>query len=71
MGGRLLSIHNIRFLERLAADIRRAIMEDRYDEFRKQFIAQYEGWRQKKIGKNRAFAENILLFARFYYIKSV
>lgn len=43
MGGRLLSIHNIRFLERLAADIRHAIMEDRYDEFRKEFMAQYRG----------------------------
>lgn len=43
MGGRLLSIHNIRFLERLAADIRSAIYEDRYDEFRKKFMAQYEG----------------------------
>ena len=43
MGGRLLSIHNIRFLERLAADIRQAIMEDRYDEFRKEFMAQYIG----------------------------
>lgn len=43
MGGRLLSLHNIRFLERLAADIRQAIMEDRYEEFRKEFMAQYKG----------------------------
>ncbi len=43
MGGRLLSIHNIRFLERLAADVRAAIMQDRYDEFRKEFMAQYKG----------------------------
>jgi queuine tRNA-ribosyltransferase len=43
MGGRLLSIHNIRFLERLAADIRQAILEDRYDEFRKEFMEQYQG----------------------------
>lgn len=43
MGGRLLSIHNIRFLERLAADIRQAIMEDRYDEFRKEFMKNYVG----------------------------
>ncbi len=43
MGGRLLSIHNVRFLERLAADIRRAICEDRYDSFRKEFMAQYKG----------------------------
>lgn len=43
MGGRLLSVHNIRFLERLAADIRQAIMEDRYDKFRQDFMAQYKG----------------------------
>lgn len=43
MGGRLLSIHNVRFLERLAADIRRAIMEDRYEQFRAEFMAQYKG----------------------------
>ena len=43
MGGRLLSIHNVRFLERLAAEIRQAILEDRYDAFRKAFMAQYKG----------------------------
>ncbi|MCM1305963.1 MAG: tRNA guanosine(34) transglycosylase Tgt [Bacteroides sp.] len=43
MGGRLLSIHNIRFLERLSAKAREAIMQDRYDEFLKNFIAQYKG----------------------------
>ena len=43
MGGRLLSLHNIRFLERLAADIRQAILEDRYEDFRKEFMAQYKG----------------------------
>lgn len=43
MGGRLLSIHNIRFLEKLSSDIRQAIMEDRYDEFRKEFMSGYKG----------------------------
>ena len=43
LGGRLLSLHNIRFLERLSADIRQAILEDRYDEFRKNFMANYKG----------------------------
>lgn len=43
MGGRLLSLHNIRFLERLAADIRQAILEDRYEDFRKEFMARYKG----------------------------
>ncbi len=43
MGGRLLSVHNIRFLERLVAQIRQAILEDRYDSFRREFMAQYVG----------------------------
>lgn len=41
LGGRLLSIHNIRFLERLSAEIRQAIMQDRYDDFRKEFMSGY------------------------------
>ena len=41
MGGRLLSIHNIRFLQRLTASIRQAIMEDRYLEFRDNFMKNY------------------------------
>ena len=41
MGGRLLSIHNIRFLQRLTARIREAIMEDRYLEFRDNFMKNY------------------------------
>lgn len=43
LGGRLLSIHNIRFLERLSAEIREAIMQDRYLDFKESFIKQYEG----------------------------
>lgn len=43
LGGRLLSIHNIRFLERLSAEIRQAIMEDRYLDFKEDFIKQYKG----------------------------
>ena len=43
MGGRLLSIHNIRFLERLAAEIREAIMQDRYLDFKEDFMKQYKG----------------------------
>ena len=42
LGGRLLSIHNVRFLERLAAEIREAILQDRYPEFREEFMAQYK-----------------------------
>ncbi|MBO4695239.1 MAG: tRNA guanosine(34) transglycosylase Tgt [Clostridia bacterium] len=41
MGGRLLSIHNIRFLQRLTAEIRQAIMKDRYLEFRDKFMKNY------------------------------
>ena len=41
MGGRLLSIHNIRFLERLCAEIRQAINEDRYGDFRDEFMRNY------------------------------
>lgn len=43
LGGRLLSIHNIRFLERLSARIRQAIMEDRYLDFRDEFMKNYKG----------------------------
>lgn len=42
MGGRLLSIHNIRFLERLSAQIRQAILEDRYGDFRDEFMSKYD-----------------------------
>lgn len=41
MGGRLLSIHNIRFLQRLTARIREAIMQDKYLEFRDNFMKNY------------------------------
>lgn len=41
-GGRLLSIHNIRFLIKLTEDIRLAIKEDRYDDFKKEFINNYK-----------------------------
>ena len=37
MGGRLLSIHNIRF------EIREAIMQDRYLDFKEDFMKQYKG----------------------------
>ncbi len=48
LGGRLLSIHNIRFLIKLTEDIRKAIEEDRLLSFKEQFKTRYE-----KIGKNR------------------
>ena len=43
LGGRLLSIHNIRFLQRLTTEIRKAIMEDRYNDFKEEFLKKFEG----------------------------
>lgn len=40
-GGRLLSIHNIRFLIKLTEDIRKSIKEDRFEEFKEEFIKKY------------------------------
>ena len=39
-GTRLMSIHNLRFLLRFTEDIRRAINEDRFTEFRKQVLEE-------------------------------
>lgn len=41
-GGRLLSIHNIRFLHRLVEKIKLAIIEDRLLDFRDEFMEKYE-----------------------------
>lgn len=40
-GARLLSIHNIRYLVSLMEEIRKAIKEDRLEEFREKFIKNY------------------------------
>ena len=42
LGGRLLSIHNTRFLIKLTEDIREAIKEDRLLEFRSEFLEKYK-----------------------------
>lgn len=42
LGGRLLSIHNIRFLIRLAEELRQAIKEDRVLEYRDKFYETYK-----------------------------
>ena len=42
-GGRLLSIHNIRFLIKLTEDLRKAIKEDSLLEYREQFLKEYKG----------------------------
>ena len=41
-GGRLLSIHNIRFLIKEMEEIRSAIKEDKFEEYKKDFISKYQ-----------------------------
>ena len=41
-GGRLATIHNLRYLLRLMERIRRAIEEDRFEEFRRDFFSHYD-----------------------------
>ena len=41
LGGRLLSIHNIRFLIRLTEDLKEAIKEDRVLEYKEEFLRKY------------------------------
>ena len=47
LGGRLLSIHNIRFLIKLTEEIREAIKENRILEYREEFIKKYESNNKK------------------------
>ena len=42
LGAELLSIHNLRFLIRLAENIRKAILGDYFPEFREEFWANYK-----------------------------
>ena len=42
LSGRLLSIHNIRFLIKLTEDIRKEIDNDNFDNFKEQFIENYK-----------------------------
>lgn len=43
LGGRLLSIHNIRFLIRLTEELREAIKNDKVLEYREEFLKKYLG----------------------------
>ena len=43
LGQRLLSIHNLRFLIKLTEEIREAIKEDNFDNYKKDFIDKYKG----------------------------
>ncbi|MBQ9019471.1 MAG: tRNA guanosine(34) transglycosylase Tgt [Bacilli bacterium] len=41
-GGRLLSIHNIRFLIRLTEEVRQAIKDDRFLDYKREFLNKYK-----------------------------
>ena len=41
LGGTLLSIHNIRYTVRLMEKMREAILQDRFVEFKNEFLANY------------------------------
>lgn len=43
LGVRLTTIHNIRFLIRLMEDIRTALRQERFRQFKEEFLARYEG----------------------------
>ena len=47
LGGRLLSIHNIRFLIKITEELREAIKNDNILEYRKEFLAKYEAKQEK------------------------
>jgi queuine tRNA-ribosyltransferase len=42
LGAILASTHNVHFYQRLVADARRSILEDRFDQFRRSFLESYE-----------------------------
>jgi queuine tRNA-ribosyltransferase len=42
LAGILASAHNMRFLTRLAEHIRISILEDVFDDYRKEFLARYQ-----------------------------
>ena len=42
-GLRLLALHNLRYLQRFMANMREAILADRFAEFRENFFTAYEG----------------------------
>lgn len=48
LGGRLLSIHNIRYLVKLVEEIREAIKNDSFDNYKKEFINKYESKKKEQ-----------------------
>ena len=51
LGQRLLSVHNLRFLIRIMEGIRVSIKEDRFLEFKKEFIENYSTIEREKKNK--------------------
>ena len=43
MGGMMISLHNITYLNKLMRDIRTAILEDRFTEFMEEFYVKTNG----------------------------
>ncbi|MCX5696427.1 MAG: tRNA guanosine(34) transglycosylase Tgt, partial [Candidatus Omnitrophica bacterium] len=41
LGLRLVSLHNVQFFLRIMRDTREAIAQDRFTEFRKEFLEKY------------------------------
>jgi queuine tRNA-ribosyltransferase len=41
LAGTLASIHNIYFITKLVADIRQSILDDKFFEFKKEFLGKY------------------------------
>ena len=42
LGATLASIHNLYFIVNLVKDIRQSILEDRFVEFKKEFLDEYK-----------------------------
>jgi queuine tRNA-ribosyltransferase len=42
LGATLASIHNIYFINKLVADMRQAILDDKFPEFKKEFLGKYQ-----------------------------
>ena len=41
LGATLATIHNIYFINKLVADIRQAVLDDKFFEFKKEFLEKY------------------------------
>jgi queuine tRNA-ribosyltransferase len=50
----LASVHNVRFYQKLMADVRRAVLEGGFADFREAFLADYHSAEARPGGKSRA-----------------